>query len=158
MDNKPTIHFNLPEGWSLDFRMEEDMDTDLSFEYYELTPPNENELFNSILIHKFVGGEVEDIEYYAEEYLNGLTMPYSLTPSLYKFIKKFEIDGHKAKYFVRQNPLEVSAEILSMLTDPEPFGHTVYISAFIKDWEDGFGENQAIEFLSRVISFAGNRS
>ena len=157
MNNKPSIQFNLPDGWSCRFSLEKASDEEsgmsVSYENYILMPPKEDELFDTIRIENYLYGETADIDYYAEEYLNSLSIPYSLTPSIDAFVHPCQIDGIEGDYIVRQQPCDPAAEILVRLIRLSYYHYDILISANIKDWEEGYGEDQAIAFLSKVIRF-----
>ena len=154
--NKQTLKFNLPEGWRVDFHMEEVEDEEMGismFEEYEILPENDK-LFSRIYVSKTTDGDPvgpeELLTYEAEEYLENLNVSESVRPSLEEFIKRCQIGDREAYYCVYQETGEASAIIRVVFDD---MYEAVFVNAEIKDWEEGAGEAQAIDFLSGFFAF-----
>lgn len=149
------LRFNLPEGWEVSSwegeEWFEEIGDGVSFEEFHITPATNDILSGievSVMTYGGWAGAYEIAEREAEDYLDSLNLPDSLRPDTIKFIKECEIGGEKAYYFVKQKPNESAADIRIFLDAP-----CAFIDAYIPNWDYGFGEGQALEFLSTFISF-----
>ena len=156
--DEQTLKLNLPEGWKLDFAVEDDEspDGDLwTFEKYDITPDESCGIAHIFITKNYYPYEMnsafENILSSAEDYLKDLQVPDSLRPSAMDFVKQCDVSGVEAFYIVYQEVGDPAAELLVVFEAPDR--KMVWVHILIKDWADGFGETSAIDSLSKMISF-----
>ena len=149
------LQLNLPEGWNVDYREEEEYSDGFgwfNYNVYEITPGIKG-LFQEISIIVYddnpMGAE-ETVQEEVQEYLNSLNLPLSLRPHLKNYVQTFKIGKTDAFCYVEQQPGDETAH-LRVVFDGPSYGIT-FMDAIIC-YLEGDEEAAAIDFLSKCISF-----